>query len=257
MKSIAERQDMIQDIFKDCIKKISESKTKYPLNIDNIKLTVGYFTKPRNSLGLCRHWMQGCNLILLNELLLDIVEKNPEVIQSVLMHELIHTFEGCHNHRHLFQMYALRMSKEFHMQIQTHASKNDSEFFTKELAKKAPYIVVCMSCGKQITFARKSKLVTELIENKYSGFYHPQCKMLRTPDKSQFILTRYRGRDIDLSKNVFVAKNVDEKLLKTYLKKINIPNENEKLVADSIPKTIAHSTMCKTNSKKNKQLSLF
>lgn len=167
--------EIIQQIFEETIEKMR--KDKFPLGKDIKPIVLPMSSK--RILGRCRYKRTGVYLntrgrkyeysyqIFLNEIFMKNAESQKDAIQSVLTHELIHTIDGCHNHKARFKAYAQKANNLYpNIHVSTTATNLEVEQFHKETEKDAKYIAKCQSCGKRILFFRKTKAISSALEAK-------------------------------------------------------------------------------------------
>ena len=86
---------------------------------------------------------------------------NPTAeIKTVLVHEVLHTVEGCMNHANKWKMLADRMNNHYGYNI----TRTSKYVLNSEEANqiKRQYTIRCQGCGQTIYRQKKSKLVTKL-----------------------------------------------------------------------------------------------
>jgi len=96
--------------------------------------------------------------IAITERLLD--ERLPiEMLENTIIHELIHTCDGCYNHGSKFQAYGRKVNRELGYNISTYVAKDEVKAMQEIYKPKdRPYIVYCPSCKTEFTYAIKSKV---------------------------------------------------------------------------------------------------
>ena len=80
---------------------------------------------------------------------------------NTIVHELIHTCDGCMNHGTLWKYYANKMNQKYGYHVQR---TNSSTSLNAEPAP-ANYIVTCTNCGAEYRYMRKGKVV-KLLEQR-------------------------------------------------------------------------------------------
>ena len=80
-------------------------------------------------------------------------------VKSTIVHELIHTVEGCYNHGSKFQEIARLLSSAYNIKLGTRASKNEMALSEEYRISKAKYVIRCKRCGQIITRQRATRLV--------------------------------------------------------------------------------------------------
>ncbi len=82
-------------------------------------------------------------------------DEHESELMDVVLHELIHTCEGCFNHGYLFKGYAVRVNARFGHHVSTYASTEYAKGLGIERKKiAAKYAIQCTACGRQ--YARKT-----------------------------------------------------------------------------------------------------
>lgn len=126
----------------------------------------------KSSFGICHRRYNG-NLgynytIEINESLISLCLENKmdlNAIKHTLLHEYIHTIDGCFNHKAKWLRYVNMLNKEYGYNIKrcsSYEERNIDKDSLKmlELLDNDKYVVQCMKCGAKIKRARKSKLIT-------------------------------------------------------------------------------------------------
>ena len=123
----------------------------------SIERHVSINTRARSRFGMCIK-KDGRFTIEISSLLLQAPE---QACCQTIAHELIHTCPGCDNHGPVFRRYAEIMNSRYGYTIQRTNSYEELGLQSRAPAKKEiRYIVVCRSCGKQITRTRMSSVVS-------------------------------------------------------------------------------------------------
>lgn len=116
------------------------------------------------SLGMCRKYSFGDSTyynIYLNKKMLKCDDKQ---IKNTLLHELIHTIDGCFNHGDNFKKQAEIVNKLYGYNIQRSSSCQE---FKNQLNFK--YEVCCTNCGAKNKYFKKTNIV------KYPNLYRCAC----------------------------------------------------------------------------------
>ena len=114
---------------------------------------VWFSDKSFGKFGSCKKLMNGYFVIEITDLGLH------GDIKSTIVHELIHTVEGCFNHGKEFQSLAKWLSSVYGIEIGTRASKNEMALSEEYRIAKAKYVIRCKKCGQIITRQRATRLV--------------------------------------------------------------------------------------------------
>ena len=112
-----------------------------------------YFTESSRKFGFCRKTANGGFQIWITDLGLH------GDIKSTIVHELIHTVEGCFNHGKEFQSLANWLSRVYDIELGTRASKKEMALSEEYRIAKAKYIIRCKKCGQTILRERATCLV--------------------------------------------------------------------------------------------------
>ena len=130
---------------------------------DNISNEVKLINN-NTSLGVCRKYSI-CDTryynIYLNKKMLKC---NDEQIKNTLLHELIHTIDGCFNHGSNFKKQAEIVNKLYGYNVQR---GNSYQEFKNQLNFK--YEVCCTNCGAKNRYFKKTNVV------KHPSLYHCSC----------------------------------------------------------------------------------
>lgn len=91
-------------------------------------------------------------------------EQNSEKgLKNTIIHELLHTCDGCFNHGEEWKKQAQKVNREYGYQIQrvSTAEEKGIVYDTREIKpKQINHIVHCCNCGKIYTRNKNSKLIT-------------------------------------------------------------------------------------------------
>ena len=112
-----------------------------------------YFTESSRKFGFCRKTANGGFQIWITDLAMH------GDIKSTIVHELIHTVEGCFNHGKEFQSIANWLSRVYGIELGTRASKNEMALSEEYRIAKAKYVIKCKKCGQIILRQRATRLV--------------------------------------------------------------------------------------------------
>ncbi len=112
-----------------------------------------YFTESSRKFGFCRKTANGGFQIWITDLAMH------GDIKSTIVHELIHTVEGCFNHGKEFQSIANWLSRAYGIELGTRASKKEMALSEEYRIAKAKYIIRCKKCGQTILRERATRLV--------------------------------------------------------------------------------------------------
>lgn len=119
---------------------IYEAQKVIPVKISKINLNVKVGAY-KSRLGECsKDWRNNTFQISLSKYLL---ECDTQLIKEVLLHEIIHTCDGCFNHGKLFQAYVRTINNFYSYNIAT--IRNNNKQFGEKIQRK--YKLTCTKCG--------------------------------------------------------------------------------------------------------------
>jgi len=138
-----------------------------------------------HTLGLCERntdwWgnFDGTFTISLNPCLFQ-DKANEDIIIQTLLHELIHTMDGCFNHGKTFKYYASIINNKYGYHI---SRTTDSSKYGVELPEqKFKYEIWCNVCNKRVARYKRETRIVKLIER--DGGSNVRCNCCKT--KGQF-----------------------------------------------------------------------
>lgn len=119
--------------------------------IEEIKVN----TRAKRKFGLCQKSNNGY-IIEISYILL--YEQNPELaLKNTIIHELLHTCEGCFNHGVQWQVLADKVNKHFGYHIQRIDSDDDIGIVYNPCKYK--YVLKCKKCGSEFKRMKRSNFV--------------------------------------------------------------------------------------------------
>lgn len=124
-----------------------------------------YLTRAKKTYGKCSSTPDGFT-IHISKFFKDNVLK--EVMQT-LVHEVLHTLDGCMNHGPQWRSAAEIMNTKYGYEISRCNSMEMANLTEEDKKAEKKYVIECQSCGALIYRERKSKLVTE------THFYTCKC----------------------------------------------------------------------------------
>lgn len=156
----------LQKIFKECLRECDNLGIQYG-NI--VEVTVN--TRAKQRWGQTRRRIDGFHINISSVLLRDDV--SDEAAKDTIMHEILHTVDGCLNHKYKWKAMADKVNKAYGYNIKRCTSSKekgiDSSIIEKPTYNKI-YFVKCEKCGAEIIRHRKSDLI------KYPHHYiHKDC----------------------------------------------------------------------------------
>lgn len=153
----------------------------YSCNIP-IRKVVDITIKPKAStrtLGLCTRVNRGIFKIELNPVLFQ-DNASEDIIIQTLLHEYIHTVDGCFNHGKQFKYYADIINRKYNYHI---SRTTDSSSFGVVIPKtEYKYEIWCNVCNRPVAYYKRRTSVVEAIE--HDGGQTCRCNRCHT--KGQF-----------------------------------------------------------------------
>lgn len=128
------------------------------------EFVVNYRAKSR--WGLCHiNDDKSFTIQITNELLKDNVSE--KALETTILHELLHTVNGCFNHGIIWQTYANMVNAEYGYNIKRVTSYQEKGFEINPMARerKPKYEITCNACSKKWTYQRASNAVKYVREN--------------------------------------------------------------------------------------------
>ena len=89
----------------------------------------------------------------------ELLHLEDHKIETVILHELIHTCRGCMNHGSRWKQYAARINTVYGYEITVRTSFAKLGLDTPESREQVKYMVMCSKCGAQYPRRRKCSLV--------------------------------------------------------------------------------------------------
>lgn len=160
----------LQKYAKECMAELDKLNIEYG-NIIRFEIN----TRAKKRWGQCKKTPNGY-IININVDLLD--ERNDvNGLKNTIIHEILHTCEGCMNHGKKWQMYASKVYKAYGYNVKRVSSSEEKgceyrrELNKKELIVKAypKYEVRCKCCGKSYFRSKRTKVIVNP-ENYRCGF---------------------------------------------------------------------------------------
>lgn len=132
-----------------CKQMAAESNIKIG-KIADIKIN----TRAKKRWGLCSYTSNGFIIEISSTLLQDDVSR--EALMDTLMHEVLHTVDGCMNHGKQWKHYANLINLKYGLNIKTTTSAAEKKI---EENDSYNYIIACPKCGYQWKYIRMSRCV--------------------------------------------------------------------------------------------------
>lgn len=152
-------------------RKLTEAFEEGRAICENLDIPIGCVTElaenPRLSAtwGRCRKITQYTYKIEVKSKLLD--EDVPhDVLMNTMLHELIHTCNGCMNHGELFKRYAARLNRAG-WYVNTYVTEAELKAVPQEPTIYR-YRVTCEACGKEWNYSRRGAVVRSLQRDLHS-----------------------------------------------------------------------------------------
>lgn len=132
-----------------CKQMAAESNIKIGKIID-IKIN----TRAKKRWGLCSHSLNGFTIEISSSLLQDNVSR--EALMNTLMHEVLHTVDGCMNHGKQWKYYAGIINLKYGLNIKASTTAAEKKIEDNDSYN---YIIACPKCGYQWKYIRMSQCV--------------------------------------------------------------------------------------------------
>ncbi len=123
-------------------------------------------TRAKSRWGLCRKLKDGSGYeIQIAHILLSSDDVSEKACKTTIVHEILHTCDGCKGHTGRWKRYAMIMNTKYGYNIKRTTSNEEKGLSEQYVATKYKYICKCKSCGSQFGRTKKSKFI------QYSEFY--------------------------------------------------------------------------------------
>lgn len=155
----------LQKIFKECLRECDALGIEYGAIVE---VTVN--TRAKQRWGQTRRRIDGFHINISAVLLRDDV--SDEAVKDTVMHEILHTVDGCLNHKYKWKAMADKVNKAYGYNIKrcTGAWEKGIDSSLMEVEHHKTYIIKCEKCGVETVRHRKSNLI------KYPHHYiHRDC----------------------------------------------------------------------------------
>lgn len=121
--------------------------------------------KPSHSLGRCSNW-RGTNHYIISINKNHIKYSPAEHVHATIMHEVLHTMDGCMNHGPKWKRAGEKVNKVYqYSPITTTTNTTTFDDYNKNTYK---YIITCCNCGSKSRYMRKTRTVTACLSNRAS-----------------------------------------------------------------------------------------
>ena len=84
---------------------------------------------------------------------------NDKIIETVILHELLHTCPKCMNHGSLWKLYAAIINEKYGYQITCRTNYETLGLQAPGSRETIKYMIVCTECGQKYPRKRKCRLV--------------------------------------------------------------------------------------------------
>ena len=118
----------------------------------------------RSRFGKCTKDKDGYTIELSRRLL----DGDDKAVETVILHELLHTCPRCLNHGKRWKVYAERLNGKYGYKITSTTSYKALGLEDPGSRESVKYIVICTKCGMQIPRKRRCRLV-ENVDRYYCG----------------------------------------------------------------------------------------
>lgn len=118
-------------------------------------------TRAKKRWGQCKKVFGGFT-ININVLLLD-EQNDVNGLKSTIIHELLHTCNGCFNHGEQWKRYAAKVYRELGYDIQrTNSAEEKGVVNNSVIEREAKYQIVCNGCGHVWQRYKMSKVIKQI-----------------------------------------------------------------------------------------------
>ena len=119
----------------------------------------------KNTLGQCHY--NKLSRVYTISISKDFMKICPEYVKNTMMHELIHSINGCMNHGPNFQYVANLVNSKFGYDVHTKAYYDSYNTYLNN-TKTYKYKVKCSHCGKEWFYEKAGKIVRGIQKNPHS-----------------------------------------------------------------------------------------
>lgn len=148
---MSEEKKRVERLLEKCRRILEVEKIPVSDRIDGI--CINY--RVRSRFGKCTKTADSYIIELSGKLM----EAEDKEIETVILHELLHTCPRCLNHGSRWKAYAERVNQKYGYQITTRTSYEALGLVAPESREKVKYLVVCSKCGMEYPRRRKCSLV--------------------------------------------------------------------------------------------------
>ena len=142
---------VLEKMVGDCV---DECK-KIGIHTGNItKVTINNRVKSR--LGQCYLLSSGNYEIEISGFFLN-ENISEKIIRNTVMHEVLHTCDGCMNHGNRWKSYAEKVNNKYGYNVSRLANLSANEEIKRSYYKSSKYMYRCEGCGNIVAFNRRCK----------------------------------------------------------------------------------------------------
>lgn len=138
------------------------------LNVPYRRVSVLEISHTTGTYGDCRRLYDNSYRIRVNEALLK--SASDIIVKDTIIHELLHTCEGCMNHGKTWQAYANLVNDAYPQYSISRLSSTNKTHVKLKSEDTAKYVVTCESCGHKYLHYRKNRAV-EILSNPAISHY--------------------------------------------------------------------------------------
>lgn len=143
--------DYLKDVVKECEIMAIEANISIGI-ISNIKIN----TRAKQTWGLCRMLPDNSFEIEISSRLLEDNVEEDALINTVV-HEILHTVDGCMNHGKKWKEYAKIINEKYGLNVKRCTSSEEKHI--EKSIDEFNYILACPKCGYQWKYIRMTKAV--------------------------------------------------------------------------------------------------
>lgn len=140
---------ILREALNECMKQCDALKIPY----GNV-FTIEASKRVTKRWGCCRYTRFG-SLITINKRLLE-ADVSKMALMDTVMHELLHTCEGCQNHGERWKRYGEMVNKAYGYNIKR-CTSTEEKGIAEPIRAAAKYRFMCKHCGSIVTRERASK----------------------------------------------------------------------------------------------------
>jgi len=170
MTEAEKREKRAEALLEKCIKLLQDEGIPVSSRIQGVIINPGI----RSRFGSCRKVTAGKNTdagrnkdggrgaayrIELSSRLMEAADRD---IETVLLHELLHTCPQCMNHGSLWKSHAARLNEKYGYQIKATSRYEDFGLNNPGSRETVKYRIVCTGCGLEMTRKRRCSLVENI-----------------------------------------------------------------------------------------------